>query len=118
MQKFKDYIKLVSKITEINTLAGVNKFENDTKKRKIGKYPKHELVSTHTCRRTFATNHYGVLPTQLIMQITAHNTEKTFLGYIGKSGTDYAQQIADFYTKLAVAENKTPQQLTENLKAI
>ena len=118
LQKFNDYIKLVCKIAEINTLTEGMKFDNDTKKRKIGKYPKHELVSTHTCRRTFATNQYGVLPTQLIMQITAHSTEKTFLGYIGKSGTDYAQQIADFYTKLAIAENKKTQQLTENFKAI
>lgn len=29
-----------------------------------------------------------------------------------------AQQIADFYTKLAIQENKTPEQLTNKLKAI
>lgn len=35
------------------------------------------------------------------MQITAHSTEKMFLGYTGKSAMDYAQQIADLYEKQA-----------------
>ena len=71
-------------------------------KRKVkGFYPKWQLMSSHVCRRSFATNTYGKLPTPLIMQITAHSTEKMFLGYIGKSSMDYAQQIADFYAKEA-----------------
>lgn len=71
-------------------------------KRKVkGSFPKWQLMSSHVCRRSFATNTYGKLPTPLIMQITAHSTEKMFLGYIGKSSMDYAQQIADFYTKEA-----------------
>ncbi len=41
------------------------------------------------------------LPTPLLMQITAHSTEKMFFGYIGKSAMDSAQQIADLYEKLA-----------------
>lgn len=71
-------------------------------KRKVkGSFPKWQLISSHVCRRSFATNTYGKLPTPLIMQITAHSTEKMFLGYIGKSSMDYAQQIADFYAKEA-----------------
>jgi hypothetical protein len=67
-------------------------------KRKVkGSFPKWQLMSSHVCRRSFATNTYGKLPTPLIMQITAHSTEKMFLGYIGKSSMDFAQQIADFY---------------------
>lgn len=118
MQRFNEYVKEVCKIAEINTITEGKKINPKTNRREVDKYPKHELISSHTCRRTFATNQYGILPTQLIMQITAHSTEKTFLGYIGKSGIDYAQQIADFYTKLAIQENKTPQQLTNKLKAI
>ena len=58
------------------------------------------------CRRSFATNLYGKLPTPLIMQITGHSTEKMFLNYIGKNSLDYAQQIADFYTLQAQKEKK------------
>ena len=75
-------------------------------KRKIsGTFPKYELITSHVCRRSFATNTYGKLPTPLIMQITAHSTEKMFLGYIGKSSMDYAQQIADFYAKEEVKKS-------------
>jgi|TARA_R100000501_G_C2598512_1_gene96313 hypothetical protein len=64
-------------------------------------------MSSHVCRRSFATNTYGKLPTPLIMQITAYSTEKMFLGYIGKSSMDYAQQIADFYAKEAQKDNSS-----------
>ena len=50
----------------------------------LGRYPKHELVTTHTCRRSFATNYYKKLPTPVIMDITGHVKESTFLKYIGK----------------------------------
>ncbi len=80
--------------------------EKGTKRKISGTFPKHELITSHVCRRTFATNQYGILPTPLIMQITAHSTEKMFLGYIGKSSMDYAQQIADFYAKQAQKEKK------------
>lgn len=74
-----------------------------------GTYLKHELITSHVCRRSFATNLYGILPTPLIMQITAHSTEKTFLQYIGKNAIDYAQQIADFYEMQKLKKDKTPQ---------
>ncbi len=68
-------------------------------------------MTSHICRRSFATNQYGILPTALIMQITGHSTEKMFLNYIGKNSLDYAQQIADFYTLQAQKEKKEPQLL-------
>lgn len=83
--------------------------EKGTKRKITGIFPKYELITSHVCRRTFATNQYGILPTPLIMQITAHSTEKMFLGYIGKSSMDYAQQIANFYSNQAIKEKKEPQ---------
>ena len=76
-----------------------------TKRKISGTFPKHELITSHVCRRTFATNQYGIFPTPLLMRITAHSTEKMFLGYIGKSAMDSAQQIADLYEKLAAKSN-------------
>lgn len=129
IQKFNDGIK------EVCRLAGIDEPKQGTKicmvdpktgkeipkdkngkyikkgvKRKIeSTYPKYELTSSHTCRRTFATNQYGVLPTPLIMRITAHGTEKMFLKYIGKDALDYAQQIADFYELQALKKKNEPQ---------
>lgn len=44
---------------------------------------KFELLTTHTARRSFATNLYlGSVPSFNIMRITGHRTEKAFLRYI------------------------------------
>ncbi len=45
--------------------------------------PKYNWVSSHTCRRTFCTNEYlAGTPTDLIMNISGHTSEKTFRKYI------------------------------------
>ena len=115
-QNFNKYIKDICRIAEINQMTegsvvktlGEGKSNKD--KRKIdGVYPKWQLMSSHVCRRSFATNLYGVLPTPLIMKITAHSSEKMLLNYIGKDSLDYAQQIADFYALQAIRSKKEPQ---------
>jgi len=125
IQKFNTYLKLLceqakiddsiyaGKITMVNKKGEVipkdsnGKYKEKGEKRKVfDNFLKHEIISSHVCRRSFATNHYGVLPTPLIMQITAHGTEKMFLQYIGKSSLDFAQQIADFYSKHDTIEKK------------
>ena len=125
LQKFNNQLKELCKEAKINEkiFAGkitmVNEKGEEIKKNDKGKYvekgekrkllgtfPKHQVISSHVCRRSFATNTYGKLPTPLIMQITAHGTEKMFLQYIGKSSYDYAQQIADFYANQMKQQNE------------
>lgn len=116
LPKLNEYLKEVCELAEINemTEGGIIEVTEEEKGNKqmrkvYGKYPKHKLITSHVCRRSFATNNYGVLPTSLIMQITAHSTEKTFLNYIGKDRLDYAQQIADYYKLQAQKSKKEPQ---------
>jgi site-specific recombinase XerD len=52
---------------------------------------KWQLVSTHTARRSFATNLYGIVPNNTIMAITTHKTETAFLRYLRKSNEEHAQ---------------------------
>ena len=49
---------------------------------------------SHVCRRYFCTNLYGTLPMPLIMNISAHSSEKMLLNYIDKDSLDFALQIA------------------------
>lgn len=109
LQKFNDYIKQVCKTAGLNVTTKGKKPNPKTNRYETGEFEKWELVTSHICRRSFATNQYGILPTPLIMQITAHSNEKTFYGYIGKTSFDYAQQIADFYAKKTVKTKKEPQ---------
>lgn len=116
IQKFNQYIKEICKIAEINQpiqgskITVTEKGKGNKEKRKIsGTYPKWQLMASHVCRRSFASNLYGTLPTPLIMSITAHSSEKMLLNYIGKDSLDFAQQIADFYTLQALKVKKEPQ---------
>jgi len=55
---------------------------------------KHELVTVHTARRSFATNAYlSGVPTLSIMKITGHKTEKSFLAYIKISQEENANKL-------------------------
>lgn len=108
-QKFNTYIKRVCKIVGIDTPTKGKKINPETKRKEEGIYPKHELVSSHICRRSFATNHYGKLPTPVIMNITNHSSEKMFLTYIGKTPEDSAKQLQEYWEKLTQKEMiKTP----------
>ena len=63
--------------------------------------PKYELISSHTGRRSFATNMYKRgLPTLMIMSITGHNTEISFLKYIKVRQQEHAQMMADRWKEM------------------
>ena len=57
------------------------------------------MVSTHTARRSFATNHYGKLPTPVIMSATGHTTERMLLAYIQKAPKDNARALLEYWQK-------------------
>jgi integrase len=109
-QRFNDYIKKVckevgiKKIVEGSRMIGISvKNENEKEKiihrKKLGKYPKYELVSSHVCRRSFATNLYGKIDTLTIMKITGHKTEKQFLDYIKITPKEYAEKLKEYWNK-------------------
>lgn len=108
IQRFNEFIKQVCLKAGLDTPTEGSKVlipekektkkgKNREKRKVVDTYPKWQLMTSHVCRRTFATNQYGILPTPLIMQITGHGTEKMFLNYIGKNSYDFAHQIAQFY---------------------
>lgn len=68
-------------------------------------FPKYELVSSHTCRRSFATNLYGVLPNLVIMAITGHKKESTFLNYIKITPKQHAETLREYWRKQMKEKN-------------
>ncbi|MCT4586658.1 MAG: site-specific integrase [Carboxylicivirga sp.] len=111
--KFNVYIKEVCEIAKINKRINGSKMNPETMRKEQGTYPKHELITSHVCRRSFATNHYGDIPTPILMSATGHATEKKFLIYIGKTATEQAQQLAEYWAKSAMMNKKET-----NLKVI
>jgi integrase len=62
------------------------------------KRPFYSLVCTHSGRRSFCTNFYNMkYPIGLIMAITGHTKESTFLNYIRATPTENAQRFKEMY---------------------
>ena len=116
---FNRYLKQLSKLAEIDVMVTGNKFDEEKKRYIKGVYPKHELVASHICRRSFASNHYAseLYPTPILMNITAHKTEKMFLTYIGKEPIDYGVQLAKIWQKVGEKHKKGIKQMAD-LKVI
>lgn len=105
---FNRYLKQLCKIAEIENIVEGNYFDEDKGRTITGLTEKHNLISSHICRRSFATNFYSdrKYPTPLLMNITAHSTEKMFLEYIGKKPIDYGLQLAGIWSTEALKEKK------------
>lgn len=75
------YLKDIVEICEIDTPTEITTSKSGLVQKST--VPKHKLVTTHTARRSFATNLYlADIPSISIMKITGHKTEKSFLRYI------------------------------------
>lgn len=114
IQNFNDYVKDICKAAKLEEPIKGAKYikleEPDPNQPKTpGIYPKWELIGSHVCRRSFASNLYGKIPTPILINITGHGTEKMFLRYIGRTAYDNAHQMMEYFGKLQAKEKKEPQ---------
>ena len=92
-QKLNEQIKELCRLAGITNDVLVNRNEGGHNVERI--YPKYKLVSSHTARRSFATNAYkSGVPTIAIMKITGHTKESTFLKYIKVSAEENAEILS------------------------
>lgn len=97
--KFNLYMKEVCKDVGITQIVMGNKRNPETNRKEKGYYPKYELVSSHTNRRSFASNLYGKLPNQTIMSITGHKSEQQFIRYVKKTLEEHVEMIREYWEK-------------------
>jgi integrase len=90
-QKTNDYLKeLGKKITTLNISVSVSFTKGGLAINES--FQKWEMLTSHTARRSFATNEYlAGTPTITIMAITGHKTEKSFMRYIKLTSTEHAK---------------------------
>ena len=98
---FNKQIKSLCKMAGIDGL--VSGFKNNPKirRKEVVSAPKYEFVTSHIMRRSFASNYYGKIETPLLMNITGHSKESTFLTYIGTHQNKDA--LADLFMQQAGA---------------
>lgn len=99
---FNRHLKEVAGICDINTIVKGKVYNDKLKRNEIVETEKHQLITSHVCRRSFATNFYADkrFPTPLLMAITGHKSEKVFLEYIGKNSSDFAMNTAQIFEEI------------------
>jgi len=93
-QKTNEYLKEIGKKAKLMTKIKTSKTIGGELKTTVS--PKYELITTHTARRSFASNAYlAGIPTLSIMKITGHRTEQSFLRYIRISPEENAMKLLE-----------------------
>lgn len=94
IQYFNKYLKVIMKEIGLNDLVTYS-FTKGGKLVTVTR-EKWELISSHTARRSAATNMYltGRMKTFEIMKLTGHRSEQNFFRYIRLSGDDTARSIS------------------------
>jgi len=109
VQKLNKHIKTVCEIANINALV-LGKLQDKKTKRKTKKLrPKYKYIASHTGRRTFATLHYNKISTPIIMRVTGHKKESTFLEYINQNHDDHIETFLDYYKTEELKSRKESQ---------
>jgi len=104
-QKFNEYLKDVAKIAGINEPITAESTKGGFKVSETTE--KYNLVTSHTARRSFATNAFLMdMPSISIMKITGHKTESAFMRYIKMSAKDNAikMQSHKFFNPMLIAK--------------
>lgn len=92
-QKINEHIKEVARMAGITQLVEGTKYIQH--RAVVGYFPKCDLITTHTARRSAATNMYKAgIPSISIMRITGHTTEKSFMKYIKITAEENAELMA------------------------
>jgi len=93
-QRIRYYIKDICQAAGIDSIIEIRKDVGG--KIQIESTEKYKLVSTHTARRSFATNAYKAgIPALQICKLTGHTSERALLNYIKISNEENAEILAN-----------------------
>lgn len=119
-------VKLNQNIKEVCKLSGIDekikgsktivKTINNKKalRSQTDLHEKHQLITTRTFRRSFATNYYGKIDTSLITAITGHSTEKQLRAYISNNDVTNIGRTKEQIDKFHELREHEKQQAKEN----
>ncbi|WP_313608009.1 site-specific integrase, partial [Dysgonomonas sp.] len=115
VQKMNDYIKELCKLSGINDDIRLVHYKGNQRIETIS--PKHDLITSHTGRKTFICNslHLGLSP-QTVMKITGHSNYEAMKPYI--EITDSDKTIAMSKWDNVNTDKETNNDLLEQLKEI
>lgn len=109
-------IKEVCKLAGINQMVQARKSQavvvngNEVRRTISMKYPKYDVISTHSLRRSFATNYYNILSLFEIRQITGHASDAQLIEYINQD-KDKTEILQIMLSKMNAFEKSKKHQL-------
>jgi len=105
-QKFNDELKIAVKAVGFTENIEINRTIGNKVISTI--FEKHQVVSSHTGRRSFCTNSFiSKIPTLYIMKASGHKTEKSFLKYIKMTEEEHAEKMAVEWEKIYEKEKSS-----------
>ncbi len=111
--EFNRIIRQLCKSAGITEEVSLLKTQANKKREVI--FKKYELVTSHTCRRSFCTNHFlNGMPVTLIMAISGHKTERAFMRYLK---IDNNKKIDLFKENMVLRKKIVDAKLKDSLKA-
>jgi integrase len=96
--------KMINKKDDKEFFPNIAIISKNKNRKEFGTYPKYELITSHSCRRSFASNLYGKLPNMTIMAITGHKTETQFLKYIKITPKENAEKLKLLWDKQIISK--------------
>lgn len=79
--KFNKYIKQVGELAKLDELCEINKYQGGERKKIL--IPLKKLMTSHQCRRNFATNCLRLgMPASLVQKLTGHADYRIFERYL------------------------------------
>jgi integrase len=106
IQKMNKYLKVIGELMGLDEKVITKKTIGGQKVE--SKLKKFEMITTHTARRSFATNLFlQGFPTISIMKITGHRSDKTFMQYIKMTPEQNAEKLRKHWERI-FNENNIP----------
>jgi integrase len=111
-QKANEYLKEIGQKVGLTGKVPRTIYEYGFKKNVI--LEKWQMISTHTARRTGATNMYKATGNaRMIMQITGHKKETTFWNYVRLTNEEHAANFAAMAEKTGFGQIYEPENLSK-----
>ncbi|AGO48549.1 site specific recombinase, tyrosine [Cellulophaga phage phi18:3] len=94
---FNKHIKTICMLAEIDEDIKGKLFDKETKRKLTGIYPKYKLISSHSGRRSFASNLHGFVPNHILSDLGGWSSEKMMLHYVKRTKKESAEILKNIW---------------------
>lgn len=90
-------IKILGQLAKIDDQVYGSLFDKDKKRKVKGFYKKFQILSSHSARKSLATNLHNKVPDEVIMSCMGWSSQTMVKFYNKTTKIDYANQLKDFW---------------------